>query len=283
MVWSLFPRPWTPVVKQEDGYRYVALTFATCLLFQFTARHIALLIIGRNSPKRGLAARIGVKLVSILFGMVALQGGLKQLIAPEEAVLVDPIYGFSSHSQFHFSVAAGYFAWAGVVTVLYRGSKVSLAHHAACCLVYMLTLRPFLHHIGNLFLLFQASTLLIDLSSCCKVLGMPIVISDRLRSAHAVVFCIVRWGVGLPMSVYWIRDMIELLRGGEAHSVAVVGYMIAVNALINALNLYWGVGMILGMPWKPACSAGSKPVQYFDVGISISFGVREKVRLKHEI
>ena len=49
------------------------------------------------------------------------------------------------------------------MTVLYRGSKVSLAHHVACALVYLLTLRPFLHHVGNLFLLFQASTLLVDL------------------------------------------------------------------------------------------------------------------------
>merc|ERR1711998_712492 len=109
----------------------------------------------------------------MLFDAVAVAGGMKELLAPEEAVRADPIYGYSSHSQFHFSMAAGYFAWASIVTCIYRGSKVSLLHHVVCTAVYLCSLYPFLHHIGNLFLLFQASTLVLDLHSRRKLLGAP--------------------------------------------------------------------------------------------------------------
>ena len=47
-----------------------------------------------------------------------------RLVAPEPSLLADPIYGFSSHAQFHFSVAAGYFLWASAVMLVYRGAKV---------------------------------------------------------------------------------------------------------------------------------------------------------------
>lgn len=271
--------PWEVQVGPEDGAKFVALTFAVCVALQAAARCAALLFVGRKSPTRGTAARIAVKCVSVVFDCVALAGGLKTLVAPDQAVLNDPVYGFSSHSQFHFSVAAGYFAWAAVVTLVYRGSKISLAHHVACSLVYLLTLRPFLHYIGNLFLLFQASTLLIDLNSLSKVLQWPAIVSDRLRTAHSIVFFVIRLGVGLPLSAFWIQDMMGLLESGLVHSTSSVFFMLGVNAIINFLNLYWGFGMLVGLESKNNCSPGvhpAPPTQYFDLGSSISFGVRDK-------
>lgn len=98
-----------------------------------------------------MAARVGCKLVSLLLDIVAVFGGLQQLLFPQQSVIDDPIYGYSSHSQFHFSLAAGYFAWAAVVTMIYKGSKVAVLHHSICCLVYMFAMSPFLHHVGNLY------------------------------------------------------------------------------------------------------------------------------------
>ena len=123
--------------------------------------------------------------------------------------------------------------------------KVSLAHHVACCLVYLLTLRPFLHHIGNLFLLFQASTLLIDIASwsqvvvtlpayshtcahacvpsqpCTHILskGFSPRVKSVLRRAHVIVFVAVRIGIGLPLSFEWVNDMINHVQSGTTHSL----------------------------------------------------------------
>ena len=64
--------PWEVTVKTTaEGYRMVWHTFFACLVFQVVARKIALLIVGANSPKRGLAPRAAVKIVSIFFDCVA--------------------------------------------------------------------------------------------------------------------------------------------------------------------------------------------------------------------
>jgi len=120
--------PWEVEVTPSDGFNYVFYTIAFCVVFQMIARQIALICLGANSPKRGVAARVGCKLVSVLMDLVAVFGGLKELVAPQSSLITDPIYGFSSHSQFHFSLAAGYFAWAAVVSAVYKGSKVSHTH-----------------------------------------------------------------------------------------------------------------------------------------------------------
>lgn len=276
--------PWEVVVTPEDGHRYVVMTVMLCVALQISVRHIALRVIGRNSPKRGLAPRIGVKFVSVIFDIVAVAGGLKELLAPEQSVILDPIYGYSCHSQFHFSVAAGYFGWAAVVTLLYRGSNVCVFHHVACFLTYMLTLHPFLHHIGNVFLLFQADTLLIDLYSLSKILGIRREICDVFRNSHALVNIVVRIIVGLPMSIWWVQDMVRLLLNGNAHSEAVVAFMIVVNVIMNGLNVYWGFGILSGLPSKPACSTSESNDEnsrrFFDIGINVTFGERKEPRSK---
>jgi delta11-fatty-acid desaturase len=273
--------PWEVEVTPQDGYNYVFYTIAFCVIFQMIARQVSLILLGANSPKRGVAARVGAKLVSVLLDLVAVFGGLKELIAPQESIIADPIYGYSSHSQFHFSVAAGYFAWAAVVTAVYKGSKIAILHHTICCLVYMFALSPFLHHVGNLYLIFQASTLVLDTYGCGKLLTSSSTKTNRtLKYLHPIVFWFVRIVVGVPMSVIFLRDMINLLVSGEAHDPKIVVFFMAVNVTINVLNIYWAVGMALGLhSGKPACSVGEAPRQdatMFDIGFSISFGERKE-------
>ena len=57
-------------------------------------------------------------------------GAVKGLLQPDGAVQSDPIYGYSSRSQFHFSIDAGYFLWATGTSVLYKGSGVAIAQNA---------------------------------------------------------------------------------------------------------------------------------------------------------
>ena len=239
---SRYNCPWEPVnVHLEDGYIFVIYTIIFCIAFQTIARQVVLIILGPNSPKRGLAPRIGTKLVSVLFDVIAVCGGIKELLAPQESVLLDPIYGFSSHSQFHFSLAAGYFLWAAIVTAVYRGSKVAILHHVTCSMVYLLALAPFMHHVGNIYLLFQASTLLLDSYSCGRLLTSKATTTNKsLVALHPYVFLLTRIVIGLPVSFLFMVDMFSLLYNGTAHSVPVVIFFIAVNLLINSLNFYWG-------------------------------------------
>ena len=282
--------PWEVEVLPEDGYKYVVLTIAFCVVFQVIARQITLFIVGTNSPKRGVAPRIATKLVSIVFDLVAVMGGIKELLAPQASVILDPIYGYSSHSQFHFSVAAGYFAWAAVVTLLYKGSNIAILHHTICSVVYLLALTPFMHHIGNIYLLFQASTLVLDCYSCGKLFTRKTTDTNKtLLYTHPLVFIGVRIGIGLPVSFYFIRDMINLLVEGEAKSVPVTVFFLFSNVLINVLNVYWATGMAFRgygkSSVKPICSVTSDDhsgdtkvevgIKWFDIMLTVSFGERD--------
>ncbi|GMI48090.1 hypothetical protein TrCOL_g884 [Triparma columacea] len=282
--------PWEVHVTPEDSYDYVGYTVLFCVTFQIIARQVALVALGPSSPKRGVAPRVAVKLVSVLFDTIAVLGGIKHLLFPDASVVEDPIYGFSPHSQFHFSVAAGYFAWAAVVSAIYRGSKVSIFHHIICCMVYLGTLSPFMHGVGNIYLLFQASTLIIDCYSCGKLLtNRKTPTNMSLKYIHPFVFVLVRIVIGLPLSVKFLYDMSVLLSSGAAKNPPLVYFFVVVNLAINALNTYWAIGMALGIHrgMKPACSVTSesdegseKKVNFFDISFNISFGDRGHKRLR---
>lgn len=84
--------------------------------------------------------------------------------------VVSDIYAFSSHSQFHFSVSAGYFLWAAGVSIMYRGSRVAIAYYLTAFAACYFAMHPFMHQIGNIYLLSQASTLVLDLYGCGMLL-----------------------------------------------------------------------------------------------------------------
>ena len=138
-------------------------------------------------------------------------------------------------------LASGYFAWATLCTLIFGGGSIlPLVHHFLCFVVYLITLRPFLHHTGNVFLLWHASTLVLDAHSVGKILGAPSSGANRtLRLLHPAVFFVVRIAIGLPLSARFMIDMARLLWMGNAHSNAQVWFMIAVNVFINILNLAW--------------------------------------------
>ena len=150
----------------------------------------------------------------------------------------------------------------------------------------MFALSPFLHHYGNLYLLFQASTLVLDTHAVGKLLTSSTTLTNRmLKYLHPIVFWLVRIVIGVPMSVVFLKDMFNLLKSGNAVNPNVVLFFCVVNLVINALNIYWAVGMALGLhSGKPACSVGdaeTPTTKMFDMGVSISFGERKEGAHKH--
>mmetsp|Transcript_18046 Transcript_18046/g.26832 ORF Transcript_18046/g.26832 Transcript_18046/m.26832 type:complete len:807 (+) Transcript_18046:1599-4019(+) len=279
--------PWEIHVEREDGYSFVYFSILACFVLQVILHHLIfqqiLPVVG--SSCKGAAKRLSVKCVSVLFDCIAIAGGIKELLNPELSVIVDPLYGFSSHSQFHYSVAAGYFGWASIVTLLYGGSNVSLMHHVLCCAVYLTTLHPFLHHIGNLFLLFQSSTLVVDIQSIADLLGQKdLHLRKKLQRLHTLVFVCIRIVVGIPLSTFWALDMIEILRSDKAHSQIVILCLLLCNMLISSLNVYWGISLCLGTEnGRAACSVAGgemlEPDRFFELGFRFSYPPKSNFNL----
>ncbi|GMH69065.1 hypothetical protein TrLO_g10656 [Triparma laevis f. longispina] len=231
--------------------------------------------------------KLSVKLISCLFDIVAVAGAVKELINPEDALFTDPIYGFSSHSQFHFSVASGYFFWASFTTLLF-GSKsnpkhtvLPFLHHISCAFIFLFTLRPFLHHYGNVFLMFQGSTLVLDLHSVGRIIGAPSSGTNRtLRIIHPFVFFLVRICIGIPISFFFLGDMFRLVAVRGGHSYFEIAFMVFFNVLINVLNIYWFANNIIEGgegSTRPEYATGSCSVSVKEKPVRSSVSVRNRV------
>ena len=184
----------------EDGYSYVVYSTVFCVVTQVLIRQAALLAMGRDHPKRGVAPRLATKAVSVVLNTVLVVGPIDRLLNPLPAVQADPIYGFSHHSQWLFSVAGGYFLWATAASLFYKGSVVAVAQNAIQCGISLLALHPFLHRVGNIFLLTQASNLVLDLYACSALVGRKSYAFLFPRVVHPWVFFVVRIGIALPVS-----------------------------------------------------------------------------------
>ena len=234
-----------PEVFISDGYDYVTYSVVACVVVQIIIRQVALTLLGANHPKRGVAPRLATKVVNIVFNAVLVVGSIDRLLYPLQSVRDDPIYGFSPHSQFLFSVAGGYFLWATCVSLYYKGSIVAVVQNGVQCGISVLALHPFLHRVGNVFLLTQASNLVLDMYGCGRLLVRRKSYAYLfLRVIHPCVFFTVRIGIALPVSFFFLKDMVYLVQTGQAHDEWTVYFYIVSNIVMNLLNLYWFGAMI---------------------------------------
>ena len=237
-MWALLP--YKMEASLADGFNYVVYAAVLAVIIQVFVRQTALLIMGPDHPKRGVAPRLATKVVSVLFNSLLVCRAAKQLLDPDRSLQLDPMYGFSPHSQFLFSVAAGYFLWATMLSVVYKGSVVAIVQNGIQCLICITALHPFMHYFGNLALLSQASTLVLDLYSSGRLLVRRKSYAYLfLRVLHPWTFFVVRILVAVPFSFYFIRDLINLLAADAAHNQAVVGFVVVSLLMMNLMNVYW--------------------------------------------
>ena len=76
--------------------------------------------------------------------------------------------------------------------------------------------------------------------------------------AFGVLFLAVRILVGIPVSVFWFSEMVQLVAGGAAKHPAIAVVYMVLNVLLNGLNLLWFTIMLrkaLGPPDDPVPGA----------------------------
>jgi len=261
---------WEVTLKTpEDGYRNTLHTVIVCVILHLLLTTllwpITLTICTNCKYSIRTINKLSIKTISSAFDFIAVAGGIKELFYTEASLLSDPVYGYSTHSEFHFSVASGYFFWATCVTIIFGDRTVApILHHMSCTVMYWMALRPFCHHVGNLFLLFQASTLVLDLHSIGVIIGIigaPVSCTNRaLRIMHPIIFFLVRIVIGIPLSLNFYLDMVRLLWFKIGHSNTVILLTVIGCVTINFLNLFWFSKTLLAGEKKKSMESCSVPV-----------------------
>lgn len=80
--------------------------------------------------------------------------------------------------------------------------------------------------------------------SCCAWLKPTLHIAlyaflPPFQAAFFIVFFITRIFIGLWATAIWWVDILTLVQSGQQHSMLVVGFMMAANAIMNSMNLFW--------------------------------------------
>jgi len=298
--------PWQSAVEasgmfnsDDDDVPLFIYVFTACLVLQILVRQTALVVMGPNHPKRGIAPRLATKIVSVVFDVIATIAGIKGLFYPENAVETDSLYGRSEHAQFHFSVAAGYFLWAVSVSIFYRGSVVAIVQNFVQYAVCMLALGPFMQRRGSVFLLGQASNLVLDLYSCGRLLVRRRSKGLFLKYIHPAVFFIVRVVITSFVSYGLMKDLFQILLDNDGKTSAfVVVFLVLATAVINMLNLFWFWSAVVrsGVDKRSIVNVqrGGKStdgkmkwfalnLNWFDIGVTLVFGDLRKQNKKLKI
>jgi hypothetical protein len=214
-----------------------------------------------EDTRAALAIDMRTKIIGGGVGLyVTLLGLYGMWVSPE--LETDP-YGSTPLSWHLMRVAVSFFVWDLGICVLDRLPLVWYLHGFCCFCVYSASLRPFLHYMGFVTLVFEASTPFLHIRKgmidAGKGSGTLFTVAQGM---FALTFFASRillgywkcWGPGM-----WNTQMEALLESGNAHIPAVVR-MYQVNCVVlSALNAYWMFDIIrLGLGFGGAKGKAQK-------------------------
>ena len=152
----------------------------------------------------------------------------------------DKMYGADDGINKIFAIATAYFLWDLSVCLRYGIKDAGFIVHAfICMLCYLFGQGPYLHWYGIRFLLFEISSIFLQIRSvlsCLEIKGLSIKYAEL---GFAFSFFVVRMLYGIPLSIAFWKDSIALLRSGKAHSLFVVWFYFVANIIVNILNTFW--------------------------------------------
>ena len=217
------------------------------------------------------ARDLEIAFASTIHALITSLVSLTVILAPDSGVGIGELsrlYGYSSRAQAMFGVSSGFFLW-DLFTLLSDRSQFDwgfLLHGIVCFSVYILGQFPVFHYYGSGFLLFELSTPFLNLRKALLAMGekgSPLF--AKTEQAFGLAFFVVRLVFGVPMSLFFLRDVVNLLRDERRHNKRALQFFLLANISMCALNVYWFRAMWLKAKRK-AGAGKKKPGDGGDVG-----------------
>ena len=244
---------------------------------------------------------VGVKTCSTLHTLVVVQGMVRSLLHPEQALAADPMFGSSGMTTFYFCIAASYYLWAalscGHAAVQPAGTdeaapatpcySMVLLHHCTCFISYYASAGlPFMQYPAQFFLLSEISTIFLNgrWFAAKQIMLTPPVNQDEQSSetwrwkhricyiewAFIASFVLTRFVIGGTASLVWFGRCAQILVAPQTRLTFRVAsaFFLAANLTWNTLNMFWLYRAILWqnhktatLPSSPAAAAVAQQQQ----------------------
>ena len=201
---------------------------------------------GSARPSRAALARMARNaLVASAMAVYVSVLSMVGLLAPSAVALRADFYSETLLSRHLVNVSVAFFLYDGVVVPLDGAGCVFFVHGIACLLIFTGGLHPFLHHMGMVVLLFEASTPLLHARAALINSGRGAGAAFlAVQAAFVAVFITVRVLVGWSACWAWWWAAEALVARGAAHDVPIVRMYQAVCLLLCTLNGWWAMAMV---------------------------------------
>ncbi|KAI8928230.1 TLC domain-containing protein [Entophlyctis helioformis] len=156
----------------------------------------------------------------------------------------DKLFGYTYYAGVVYAIACGYFLWDTLVSLYYiQESGIGfVVHGLACFTVFTFSFRPFLQYYGSVFLMFEISTIFLNIHWFCDKTGLT---GSRLQWINGMIllaaFFFVRIVFGLYQSGHFFYTCFQRWEEVPVHMFLL--YAVA-NVILNGLNLFWFTRMI---------------------------------------
>ncbi|KAI8904708.1 TLC domain-containing protein [Gorgonomyces haynaldii] len=157
-----------------------------------------------------------------------------------------PLFGYSYYAGNVYALACGYFLWDTVYSIrnLSESGVGMVLHGIACFTVYLYSFTPYLQYFGSAFLLFEVSTIFLNVHWFCDKTGRS---GSRLQWINGILlllaFFSIRICFGLFMSYRFFGTLQTIIHYDSIPPFLFYLYG-AANVFLNLLNLFWFTKMI---------------------------------------
>lgn len=159
------------ITKLADHYRTIIASFAAFNLIFIASLYISSInkFYSCLPPKKKV--QWGMKCVSFIHALLIVTLSIPIFYIQE--LWDDPLFGYNYYAGEVFAIAAGYFLWDTILSIYnYKESGLAMVIHGiACFLVYFLVFKPYLNFYGPVFLMFEISTIFLDIHWFCDKTG----------------------------------------------------------------------------------------------------------------
>ncbi|OCH88202.1 hypothetical protein OBBRIDRAFT_795479 [Obba rivulosa] len=184
-----------------------------------------------------------IQVVSLLHVFVVLPLAVRCLDSP--ALAADKATGWDPRVGTVYAVACGYFLWDVADAIMhFSGDMDFLLHGVSCLMIYMLTFRPYLAYYGCRFLVWETSTIFLNIHRFLDKTGQT---GTTLQWINGLLLLGSFFGARIAYGWYMTAQFWQTLYAAYTSGAMpwyYIAFYLAGNVTLNSLNAIWLYKMV---------------------------------------
>jgi len=181
-----------------------------------------------------------VRVVSLVHALIAVV--LASRCLQTKSLNDDRAFGTYPDASFLLAIAVGYFVWDALESTIHFSEVGFVVHGVSCLVIFVLATRPFVHYYVVRFLLWEVSTIFLNINWFLDKMGKT---GSQLQLANGIALLSSFFGVRLIWGGKMSYDFFVTLNGAytQLPPVYIVVYGMT-NLMLQGLNWFWFMKMI---------------------------------------